>query len=29
VEHARHYPEIAAEIAGALAEDYALHAFPR
>jgi hypothetical protein len=29
LDHARHYPEIAAEIAGALAQDYALHAFPR
>ena len=28
-DHARHYPEIAAEVAGALARDYSLHAFPR
>lgn len=28
-DHARHYPEIAAEIADALAQDYSQHAFPR
>ena len=26
-DHARHYPEIAAEILGALARDYSQHAF--
>jgi hypothetical protein len=29
LDHARHYPEIAAEIAGELAQDYSRHAFPR
>ncbi len=29
LDHARHYPEIAAEIAATLAQDYALHAFSR
>ena len=29
LDHARHYPEIAAEIADALALDYSLHAYPR
>jgi hypothetical protein len=28
-DHARHYPEVAAEIAGVLARDYSLHAYPR
>jgi len=29
LDHARHYPEIAAEVAAALARDYSLHAYPR
>ena len=29
LDHARHYPEIAAEIAAALAQDYSRHAFAR
>ena len=29
LERARHYPEIAAEVAGVLAHDYSLHAHPR
>jgi hypothetical protein len=29
LEHARHYPEVAAEIAGLLARDYSIHAHPR
>jgi hypothetical protein len=29
LDHGRHYPEIAAEVAQTLARDYSLHAFPR
>lgn len=29
LEHTRHYPEIAAQVADALAHDYSLHAHPR
>ena len=29
VDHARHYPEIAADVAGTLAHDYSVHAHPR
>ena len=29
LDHARHYPEIAAEVVGLLARDYSLHAHPR
>ena len=28
-DHSRHYPEIAAEVAGLLARDFSLHAYPR